>query len=99
MAVPFRSSDHECRHDTSVVAAHLDHVVCLGIFVVFQVSSLGYDVVDLLLISLWRSASGLFPKVLSVHRVECCEVLQLSQCFIQSHLLFPPLSVCVCVCQ
>ena len=33
--------------------SHVDHVVDFGIFVVFQVSSLDYDVVDLLLISFW----------------------------------------------
>ena len=55
MAILFRSSGHECRHDTSVVTAHVDHVVCFGILVVFRVSSLGYDVVDFLLISFWGS--------------------------------------------
>ena len=38
--------DHECSHDTSVVAAHVDHVVGFGIFAVFQVSPLGQDAVD-----------------------------------------------------
>ena len=76
MAIPFRSSDHECCHDTSVVSAHADQVVGFSIFVVFQVSSLGCDVVDLLLISFWRSAGRLLPRILSIHRVECCEALQ-----------------------
>ena len=69
------SCDYECRHDTSVVAANVDHVVGFGIFVVFQMSSLGYDVVDLHLISFWKSVSRLFPRSLPVHRVECCEIL------------------------
>ena len=37
----FRRSDHESCHYTSVVTAHVDHVVGFSIFVVFQVSSLG----------------------------------------------------------
>ena len=75
-AILLRSSDRKCCHNTSVVTAHVDHVVGFGIFVVFQVSSLGYDVVDLLLISFRISAGRLFPMILSVHRVECCEALQ-----------------------
>ena len=34
-------SFHECCHYTSVVTAHVDHVVGFSIFIVFQVSSLG----------------------------------------------------------
>ena len=67
---------HECCHDTSVVTAHVDHVVGFSIFDVFQETSLGYDVVNLLLVTFWRSAGRLFPTGLSVHRVECCEALQ-----------------------
>ena len=74
-AILLRCSDHECCHDTSVVTAHVDHVVGFGIFVVFMVSSLDYDVVDLFLISFWGSVGRLFPKIFSVHRVECCEIL------------------------
>ena len=54
--------NHECSHDTSVVAAHVDHVVGFSIFVVFQVSSLDQNVVDLLLGSFRRSVSRLFSK-------------------------------------
>ena len=61
-----RSSDHECCHDTSVVTAHVDHVFGFGIFVVFQVSSLDYDVVDLLLISLWGICRSFD---------ECCKIV------------------------
>ena len=67
-----------------MVAAHVDHVVGLGIFVVFQTSSLGYDVVNLLLGSLTRSVGRLLSRHFSVHR----------HCFNQSPLLFPPLRVC-----
>ena len=74
-AILLWSGDHECCHDTSVVAAHVDHIVGFGVFVVFQVSSLDYDVVDLLLISNKRFVSRLFPRSLPVHRVECCEML------------------------
>ena len=45
-AILLWNSDHECCHDTSVVTSHVDHVVGFCIFVVFQVSSLHYDVVD-----------------------------------------------------
>ena len=38
-AIFLRSSDRKCCHDTSVVTAHVDHVVGLGIFVNFQVFS------------------------------------------------------------
>ena len=48
-AILLWNSDHECCHDTSVVTAHVDHVVGFGIFVVFRVSSLHYDVVDFFL--------------------------------------------------
>ena len=75
MVILLRCSDHECCHDTSVVTAHVDHVVCFGIFVVFQVSSLDYDVVDLLLISFCGSVDRVFPRIFSVHRVECCNIL------------------------
>ena len=70
----WRSENERC-HDTSVVTAHVDHVVGFGILVVFQVSSLDNDVVDLFLISFRRSVSRLFPKSLSVPRVECCKIL------------------------
>ena len=76
MAVLLRSSGHECCHDISVVTAHVDHAVGFGIFVVFQVSSLGYDVINLFLGPLRRSVGRLFHKILSVHRVECCKILQ-----------------------
>ena len=41
MAILSRRGDRESRHDTSVVASHVDHVVGFGVFVVSQVSSLG----------------------------------------------------------
>ena len=34
-----RSIDHECSHDTTVVAAHVDSVIGFGVFAVFQVPS------------------------------------------------------------
>ena len=39
--------DRENSHDTSVVASHVNHVVGLGIFGVFQIPSLGQNVVHL----------------------------------------------------
>ena len=36
----FLCIDHECCHDTSVVTAHVDHIVGFSMFTVFQVSSL-----------------------------------------------------------
>ena len=51
-AILLRNSDRECCLASSLVTAHVDHVVGFGIFVVFQVSSLDY-VVDLLLNSFW----------------------------------------------
>ena len=62
----------ECCHHTSVVTAHLDHVVGFSIFTVFQVSSLDQNVV---FGPFRRSASRLLSRRFSVHRVECCEVL------------------------
>ena len=47
---------------------HVDHVVGFGVFVVFQVSSLDYDLVDLL-------RARLFRGYLSAHRVRCCDFL------------------------
>ena len=47
MKAIFLVYDYECCHDTSVVTAHVDHVVGFSIFTVFQVSSLDQDVVDL----------------------------------------------------
>ena len=41
MFILSRHGDRESRHDTSVVASHVDHVVGFGIFIVSQVSSLG----------------------------------------------------------
>ena len=35
VAIFFWCIDHECSHDTSLVAAHVDHVIGFGIFVVF----------------------------------------------------------------
>ena len=69
MDVLSKHGDRESSHDTSVVTSHVDHVVGLGIFSVFSVSSLGYDVANLLLITFWRSVCRLFPKYRSVHRV------------------------------
>ena len=43
--------DQESSHNTSVVASHVDHVVSLSVFHIPQVSSLGQDVVNLLLFS------------------------------------------------
>ena len=42
-----KHGDHESSHDTSVVTSHVDHVVGLGIFSVFQISSLDQNVVNL----------------------------------------------------
>ena len=39
--------DHESSHDTSMVTSHVDHVVCLSVLHIPQVSSLGQDVVNL----------------------------------------------------
>ena len=64
-----------------MVTAHENHVVGFSIIVVFQVSSLGRDVVSLLLNTLRRSAGRLFPRYLSVHSVECCEALYHQQTF------------------
>ena len=75
MAILLRSSDHECCRDTSVITAHAHHVFGFGIFVVFQVSSLDYDVVDSLLNSFWGSVGRLFPRILPIHRVECCKIV------------------------
>ena len=44
--------DHECGHDTSVVTAHVDHVIGIGIFSAFQVPSLGQDVTICFLVPL-----------------------------------------------
>ena len=76
MATPIRRNNHECCHNTSVVTAHVDHVVGFSILVVFQVSSLGQDVVNLLLVTIRGSVGRLFHKCLSVHRVERCVVLR-----------------------
>ena len=67
--------DYECCHDTSVVAANADHVIGFSIFTVFQVSPLDQDVLNLFLGLFGRSVGRLFSKRLSVHRVECCEIL------------------------
>ena len=69
MASLFRRSDHESCHFTSVVTANVDHVVGCSIFIVFQVSSLGLKVVNLLLVPFSRSVGRLFRRCLSVHRV------------------------------
>ena len=66
---------HECCHSTSVVAAHVDHVVGISIFTVFQLSSLDQYVINLFLSPFKRSVGRLVSKRFPVHRVECCEVL------------------------
>ena len=58
-----------------MVTAHVDHVIGIGIFVVFQVSTLDQDVVDLLLGSFRIFVCRLFSQRLSTYRVECCEIL------------------------
>ena len=75
MVVLSRHGDRESCHVTSVVTAHVDHVIGFGIFVVFQVSSLYQDAVDLLLSCFRRSESCLFSKRLSKYRVEYCEIM------------------------
>ena len=76
MATLSKRGDRENCHDTSVVTSHVDHVVGFGVFVVSQVSSLGFYVVDVFLITFWRNESRLFLWCFSVHRVECCVSLK-----------------------
>ena len=70
-----KHGDRESSHDTSVVTSHVDHVVGFGVFMVFQVSSLGQYVVNLFFVSFWRNESHLFLMCFPVHRVECCVIL------------------------
>ena len=51
MATLSKRGDRESCHDTSVVTSNVDHVVDFGVFVVSQVSSLGQNVVDLVLVT------------------------------------------------
>ena len=53
-----------------MVASHVDHVVSLSVFHNPQVSSLGQDVVNLLLFSFWRDEGRLFLWCFPEHRVE-----------------------------
>ena len=59
----------------SIFVLHVHHVIGFGVFAVFHVVSLDQDEVDSLCCSFGRSVSRLFSRRLSVHRVECCEIL------------------------
>ena len=58
--VLFWRADQEGSHNTSMVTSHVDHVVRFSVFHVAQVSSLGQDVVNLLLFPFWRDEGRLF---------------------------------------
>ena len=75
MVVLSKHGDRESCHDTSVVTFQVGHVVGFGVFIVSQVSSLGYCVVMLFFVSFWRYEGRLFLRCLSVHRVEYCVFL------------------------
>ena len=92
------STDREGCHDTSVVTSHVYHVVGFAVFVVSQVPSLDYNVVDLLLISYRRSVSRLFSNCLLVHRVQCRISLYYQPMFHPVPSLVSSVE-CVCVCQ
>ena len=91
-AIFLPDSDRKCCNNTSVVTAHVDHVVGLGIFVEFQVFSFDNDVLDLLLNSFWISVGRLFPMILSVQR---CETLYYQPMF---HPITSLVSSVECVC-
>ena len=70
MSVLFWRVDQESSHNTSMVASHVDHAVSLSVFHIPQVSSLGQDVVNLLLFPFWRDEGRLFLWRFPEHRVE-----------------------------
>ena len=76
MRVLFWRVDQEGSHNTSMVASHVDHVVGLSVLHIPQVSSLGQDVVNLLLFSFWRDERRLFLWRLFEHRVERGVIIQ-----------------------
>ena len=75
MVVLSKHGDRESSHDTSVITSNVDHVVGFGVFVVSQVSSLGWYVVDLFLITFRRYDGRLFLRCFSEHRVESGVIL------------------------
>ena len=76
MRVLFWRADQEKSHDTSMVTSHVDHVVGLSVLHISQVSSLGQNVVNLLLFSFWRDEGRLFLWRFFEHRVERRVIIQ-----------------------
>ena len=75
VGILFLCINHECCHNTSVVAAHVDDVIGFSIFTESQVSSFDQFVINLFLCSFKQSVCSLLSRRFSVHRVECCKVL------------------------
>ena len=64
-----------CAMTFSVVASHVDHVVCFSVSAAIHMFLVHEYVVQLFLCTFWCLASSLLVKRFSVHRLECCEVL------------------------
>ena len=88
-----RCCNHKLCHNTSVVASHVDHVICFSISAATHVFPVHQYVVQLFLYTfqcpVW---SLLFKRFLYIvlSAAQCI----ISHCFIQSPLLFSSLSVC-----
>ena len=88
------SVSNDC-HDTSAVTAHVDHVIGFSIFTEFQVSSLDQDVVAFVSRSLHEICMSFVFQCVFLYIVLSAVNFCISrQCFTQSPLLFPSLSVC-----
>ena len=66
--------DNLC-HNTSVVASHVDHVVCFGISAAVHMFSVHQYVIQLFLSTFRCPVGSLLSTRFSVHRVEWCEIL------------------------